>query len=74
MGEQTRLPQLDGVRFLAQLWILCAENLFLGYKVRCMRLHCARYLPGSAPLTRGSGSFCPKSKNDPQPQTLTDAD
>ena len=39
MEKRARLPQLDGVRLLAQLWILCAENLFLGYKVRSTQLH-----------------------------------
>jgi len=32
-----RLEHLDGLRFLAQMWILASENLFLGYKPLWMR-------------------------------------
>lgn len=32
-----RLSHLDGLRFLAQLWILAAENLYIGWCVRLSR-------------------------------------
>jgi peptidoglycan/LPS O-acetylase OafA/YrhL len=32
-----RLQHVDGLRFLAQMWILASENLFLGWKPLWMR-------------------------------------
>ena len=36
-SAMARLSHLDGLRFMAQMWILAAENLFIGWKPLWMR-------------------------------------